>query len=137
MAHIVSPRQYVEITEHSYHFDSLIHPGSGYAFDATNTGEIVITSPTQQASLDNARAQVAAGTMRERGHVSWTRGYWEPAVLRCGCGQRVYLEDSLTNACERCGRLYNGSGQSLAPLSQWEPEDVYAAFGPRNASEDY
>jgi hypothetical protein len=35
----------------------------------------------------------------------------------------------MTNECERCGLLCNGSGQVLAPVSQWEPEDVYAIYG--------
>jgi hypothetical protein len=43
----------------------------------------------------------------------------EPAVARCDCGARVHLGDSWANECGRCGREYNGSGQLLAPRSQW------------------
>lgn len=50
--------------------------------------------------------------------------------LVCDCGQRVYLH-SHTNFC-KCGRLYNGFGQELAPPEDWNPEDVYGIFGPQN-----
>lgn len=43
-----------------------------------------------------------------------------PAVLRCDCRGEVELWDPMTNACDRCGRLYNGSGQALRPEDEWE-----------------
>jgi len=137
MSHIISPFRRVEVREHEYHFDSIIHPGSGYCFDADAEGNIVIDPhyhECQTASLDNARAQVAAGTMRERGYVTYTRSYNENALLRCDCRATVELWTH-TNECERCHRLYNLSGQSLAPMSQWEPEDVADLFGVGN--DDY
>lgn len=42
-------------------------------------------------------------------------------VIRCGCGGKVVCE-GFTNTCDRCGRDYNGSGQLLAPRSQWGEE---------------
>ena len=50
--------------------------------------------------------------------------------LTCDCGKLVYLH-SHTNFC-KCGRLYNGFGQELAPPEDWNPEDVYGIFGPQN-----
>ena len=42
----------------------------------------------------------------------------------------------MTNQCERCGLLCNGSGQRLAPVAQWSREDYYDTFGPQNGRED-
>lgn len=40
----------------------------------------------------------------------------------CHCGAVVDLFDPLTNECECCGRLYNGSGQELRPTDQWKED---------------
>ena len=37
---------------------------------------------------------------------------------QCDCGELVNL-DRFTNTCDGCGTDYNGSGQRLAPRSQW------------------
>lgn len=57
--------------------------------------------------------------------------------ITCSCGTTVYLDNSLTNDCEGCGKLYNGSGQELAPPEEWDEEDRYDCFGPQNYNEDY
>lgn len=43
-------------------------------------------------------------------------------VVRCDCGAKVHCEDGWANECDRCGTEYNGSGQQLAPRSQWGEE---------------
>ena len=136
MSHIIEAAHREFVTEHSYHFDSLVNPGSGFSFDATDTGLLTITTPAQARSLVHAREEVEAGRMKEVGHRSWTRSYWVEATLRCDCGAEIGLYDPLYNECN-CGRGYNGSGQSLAPVSQWEHDDQYAVFSPRNSQEDY
>ena len=53
------------------------------------------------------------------------------AIGKCDCGARLDMLNDRdyydTIECERCGRLYNSSGQLLRPRSQWEetlePED--------------
>jgi|GEM_PF-4436156 len=52
------------------------------------------------------------------------------------CGTEVQLTDSLTNECS-CGAFYNGFGQRLSHPNNWDEEDRYACFGPRNYREDY
>lgn len=42
-------------------------------------------------------------------------------VGKCTCGEFVPLSN-FTNECEGCGRLYNSSGQSLRPVSEWEED---------------
>jgi hypothetical protein len=41
-----------------------------------------------------------------------------PIVVRCFCRRRLELWDSWANTCD-CGREWNGSGQALAPRSEW------------------
>jgi hypothetical protein len=43
-------------------------------------------------------------------------------VLRCDCTAEVHCDNAWANECERCEREYNGSGQQLAPRSQWGEE---------------
>lgn len=49
--------------------------------------------------------------------VDYVRGYTE--VLCCG---DWLMCDRFTNTCGTCNRDYNGSGQELAPRSQWGEE---------------
>lgn len=48
--------------------------------------------------------------------------YSHPPILRCMCGAAVELLDCMTNACDRCGQEYNGSGQALASRECWGEE---------------
>ena len=41
--------------------------------------------------------------------------------LTCYCGETICLT-SFTNTCEKCGNMYNQSGQELAPISDWLPD---------------
>lgn len=43
-------------------------------------------------------------------------------VFRCDCGRRLLMESAWSTECRACGREYNGSGQLLAPRSQWGEE---------------
>lgn len=47
--------------------------------------------------------------------------FWEPGYGDCACGRKVILERDYGHGidCE-CGRIYNQSGQELAPRSQWD-----------------
>lgn len=53
------------------------------------------------------------------------------SFITCDCRTTVYV-DRFTNICDGCGKLYNSSGQELAPPDQWDEEDRYACFGPQN-----
>jgi hypothetical protein len=140
---IIRHREQVTVINHAYDFDAIDEnghkTGSGYSFGSNEQGEIVIDpeyADVQRESLRIARELVAAGKMREVGHVSWPHSYWEPAEMRCDCGRTVVLDDGMTNQCGHCGAYYNGSGQALNPPEMWEPEDRYAVFGPQNAPDD-
>ena len=47
-----------------------------------------------------------------------TRSFIRPASGRCGCGQQVVLDEVWANACEACGRAYDGDGVELANRSR-------------------
>ena len=59
------------------------------------------------------------------------------SFVTCDCGTIVYLSNPLTNFCSGCDRMYNGCGQELAPISEWDDDDVYDCFGPQAESEVY
>ena len=64
------------------------------------------------------------------GNVEYDDELWQEAqkplrnhkVIRCQCGKQVELLSGWANECEKCEREYNGSGQLLAPRSQWGEE---------------
>lgn len=50
-------------------------------------------------------------------------GWWlkTPAHGTCTCGEEVWLDHDSGHGIDcSCGRIYNQSGQELAPRSQWE-----------------
>lgn len=53
----------------------------------------------------------------------------EPALARCRCGTKLYLDDPLDNVCGGCGACYNMSGQRVTPShecdAQGNPFDGY------------
>lgn len=44
-------------------------------------------------------------------------------TIKCDCGNKVELGDPMTNECQQCGQLYNGSGQRLKDPSKWKDYD--------------
>lgn len=63
-----------------------------------------------------------AKTIREEVRDPDTYQLIEARVIECRCGAHLSLESSWANECERCHTEYNGSGQELAPRSQWGEE---------------
>ena len=51
-----------------------------------------------------------------------------PKVIECRCGCHIELWSSWANECLNCEAEYNGSGQLLAPRSQWG-EETGESFG--------
>lgn len=49
------------------------------------------------------------------------KNYRTLITIRCACRRELDLHDGFLNTCD-CGRDYNGSGQLLAPRSQWGEE---------------
>lgn len=131
----IAHRERVETTSYAHHFEWAHEPGAGFSFDCSAAGHLNAMPEAALANYDKC----IDGTydVINRGVLPHTVSYWQPAVVKCECGRRIYLDDPMTNECERCGLLCNGSGQVLAPMSQWDAEAIYERFGPRNAREDY
>lgn len=47
--------------------------------------------------------------------------YGRLLAIKCTCGKSCELSSGWSNDCH-CGRMYNGSGQELAPVEQWGEE---------------
>lgn len=48
-------------------------------------------------------------------------------TVKCNCGEGVSLNDAARGPnysaqCQKCGQLFNLSGQQLAPKEQWEED---------------
>ncbi len=56
-------------------------------------------------------------------------------VFICECGERVDMTSNY-NECPKCGKTYNAFGQELAPIEEWDENDIYGTFGPQN-DQDY
>jgi len=52
---------------------------------------------------------------------NWNGRVRQFVTIQCDCGTHLTLHDSGANECN-CGTEYNGSGQQLAPRSQWGEE---------------
>lgn len=59
----------------------------------------------------------------------WLKSF--PYVICC---EQELVLSSHTNQCASCGTLYNGFGQTLAPIEEWDSQDAFDLFSP--ASDD-
>lgn len=101
-------------------------PGAGFSFDLDDNNEIIVT----EGNRENVEMCLADGglTLHDNGVEVLEHDYTEPAVGKCPCGREVTLESSVAGNDCGCGRIYNSSGQELAPRSQWGEEtgETYA-----------
>jgi len=133
----ISRRTRVETTTYSRVFDWAGATGAGFAFECDAQGYIALGPLSPAGKLNLERCLTGEYDVIDRGIETYTHAYWDPAVVRCDCGERIYLDDPLTNACDACGLLCNGSGQRLAPVENWAAQDRYDVFGPQNGPDDY
>jgi hypothetical protein len=131
----IAHRERVETTSYAHHFEWANEPGAGFSFDCNAAGYLNAMPEAALANYD--KCIDCTYDVIDCGVRAYTVSYWQPAVVKCECGRRIYLDDAMTNECERCGLLCNGSGQVLAPMSQWDAEAIYERFGPRNDRNDY
>ncbi len=133
---IIERGEQVHCLEHEQFFERLDAPGSGFSFPCDAHGHIdeAGLAPTGRINMEHCIAQVgreyAAPKMTTN---RWS--YWRAPVMRCECGNRIHLEDPLTNRCGDsegaggCGRYWNSSAQELNPPHMWEenyePEEEY------------
>jgi hypothetical protein len=120
---IIAHSKFVTVVSYRLAFDYEGEVNFGFSFECDKNGK-VDESKLRPAGLENykkcltgqvgTRKVVCVGVDRRE------HNYREPAVGRCVCGRNVEL-GRFTNSCD-CGRDYNGSGQELAPRSQWGEE---------------
>jgi len=123
---IIKHREYIEETGHALDWDWVDHPGSGFSatpeVDANGIATVDLTKLNPAARKNITRCiENLEGSFTEVRYRTWEAGYFEPAILRCGCGDEVWLT-SFTNTCDNCGSDYNMGGQLLAPREQWGEE---------------
>lgn len=119
MAKFISQSRYVETTFYFLDFQR-VEGGGGFCFPCDKDGKIEVLNPDGQKNYDDCisgKVKVIRVGVRP-----YHNRYREPAVIECNhCRCHVVLDDFMTNRC-KCGTFYNGSGQELAPPSQWGEE---------------
>ena len=162
-------RKRERITTEQRRFSVEDEQGSGYGFDCDADGTVhfardvydeigmdshALDWRTDQPMPDWAKSDAgvqnfanvvfgAYGIWANVRYYTERNSYTSPAIGKCSCGEEVALEGDYGHGidCE-CGRIYNQSGQELAPRSQWEDrydedstEPYCVEFG--YAGEDY
>jgi hypothetical protein len=129
---IITPSYFEEWTEFLLTFENLDFPGSGWSFPCDALGRVFEDelAPAVKRILAACLSGINDGDRVSKAEVkSYTHSHHRPAIARCVCGQDIELS-GFTNTCDKCGRDYNSSGQSLAPRSHWgeeteeSPEDI-------------
>lgn len=120
-----TPRKPVEITQYELVFRLEDGCGSAFAFECDESGN-VYRDRLSRLALHNLegclKGEVNDLSVRLGGVRSYTQSFVEDGSGTCVCGRHVVITRSWTNACDWCGREYNGSGQLLADRSLWGEE---------------
>lgn len=123
MAKLLKPSRIEESKSYSLSFTYADDPQSGFQFPCDKNGKVDLSKLTvcSRANYEKCLSNSHSRPVVCEGVVEFTNRYRVPAELECDCNRIVHLSCPMTNVCE-CGRLYNGSGQALAPTSQWGEE---------------
>lgn len=122
---IVQERWTEHLESFSLHYEYDDEPGWGFGFECDSEGN-VDTENMNPAALENYTACLRGEVKGTKvhfvkiSHDKWT--YTWPRIIRCRCGEEVVLRHHFTNTCDECGRDFDGSGNELAPRSQWGEE---------------
>jgi hypothetical protein len=119
---ILTHREHHEAVHHDLCFWYDGYTGTwGCCFPCDEHGVVDEAGLCPEARANLAECRAGTNGTHPGGVRTYTTRYTTPAVGRCDCGAAVTL-DGFTCTCERCGADYNGSGQRLAPRSQWGEE---------------
>lgn len=116
-------REWIEQCEYSHSFYWKKDPNAGFSFSCFETGEMDIESLSEGAKENLWRAIFGLfnESLKYEGIVERDTSYRTQAHGTCPCGRQVFLEHDYGHGIDcDCGRIYNMSGQELAPRSQWE-----------------
>jgi hypothetical protein len=118
----MQPSHVERIEEFALSYEWRDDPGAGFSFPCDRGGNR-FPKDTSQENYDFCVAEAAKpdGKVVYCGVVDYSRDYRHPAQGTCTCGRTVYLYADYGHGIDcDCGRIYNMSGQELAPRSQWE-----------------
>jgi hypothetical protein len=111
----------VMFEEYVLSFEYRHTPGAGFWFPCDKNGNIDLDK-INPASLENLE-NCLSGTYDVicEGVIDLSYLQEDPPEGKCVCGRTVYLawDNGHGIDCD-CGRIYNRSGQELAPRSQWD-----------------
>lgn len=116
-------REWVEQYKYSHSFSWDDCPGAGFSFDCFENGAVNLDSFSEGAKENLWRAifNLFDKPLTYKGIVELDCSYREMAHGTCPCGREVWLDFDNGHGIDcDCGRIYNLSGQELAPRSQWE-----------------
>lgn len=119
----ITHREWVDKYEYSHSFSWDDCPGAGFSFDCFENGEMDMESLSEGAKENFWRAIFGLfdEPLKYEGIVERDVSYRTQAHGTCPCGREVWLEHDYGHGIDcDCGRIYNLSGQELAPRSQWE-----------------
>lgn len=119
---ILKRREHVETIEYTLEYNRIGCSG-GYSFPCDKDGNFFDnpSNPAMKVSYNEVKVDpnytFKCISKNRYSHI-------EPAVGKCKCGRTVYLDYDYGHGIDcDCGRIYNMSGQELAPRSQWD--DLY------------
>ena len=121
----IVPRQPTEITSYELVFRLEDRSGGAFTFECDERGNVYLGRLPELARHCLAlcrKGEVDDFRVRPGVVLPSTQSHLEPASGRCGCGQQIVLDDARANACETCGREYDGNGVELADRSLWSEE---------------
>ena len=121
----IMPREPAEVTCHELVFKLEDRSGGAFAFECDEHGHVYLGRLPELARHCLAlcrKGEVDGYRMRPGVVRPSSQSHLEPARGRCGCGQQVVLDNAWVNACETCGKEYDGDGVELADRSLWSEE---------------
>jgi len=93
---------------------------SGFSFLCTQDGIPIKDAWGPEAQINWDKCNSGEYDVIDHGVEKEEWDYTHPATIDCNrCGTEITLHSSWANSCDKCGVEYNGSGQQLAPRSQW------------------
>lgn len=118
LQNIVRPEtQFIE--EYRLEFDYVDSPGCGFSFPCDRNGKVDLTDGNTENyyyCINNPEGKMTEGIL-----IDTSYSYTPDMYGTCDCGRRVYLRGDYGYGIDcDCGRIYNFSGQELAPRSQWD-----------------
>jgi hypothetical protein len=95
--------------------------GAGFSFECDEKGNVDADSLNEAARENYQKCIDGTNDVLDKGVLRYENNWTEYPIGKCACGEEIemYEHGACGIDCEKCGRIYNSSGQELAPRSQW------------------